>query len=139
LLRVRRLEILQCPVPEALDRGGPDTDRAARWCDHCACHVNHSRDLDAEEFEALIHSAASSRVCMQIELEGRRPKLRSAVAANVLVVALAGCASTTALAPANPPQVFVDSERLPAGGSQITGFVIGEDGCSWGTWKSSSI
>jgi hypothetical protein len=120
---VRHLKVLPCPVPEAFD-----TSVGERWCDHCARHVNDSRELEAAEFDALIRRAASSRVCMRLELDRRRPKLRSAVAANALVVALAGCASADVAAPLTPPQVFVDSEPLTVGGSQITGFVIGEDG-----------
>jgi hypothetical protein len=120
---VRRLKVLPCPVPEAFD-----TRVGERWCNHCERHVNDSRELEAAEFDALIQRAASSRVCMRLELDGRRPKLRSAVAASVLVVALAGCASGDGAAPLTPPGVFMDSEPLAVGGSQITGFVIGEDG-----------
>lgn len=65
---------------------------------------------------------------MQLELDARRPKLRSGLAAGVLVAALAGCASMDALAPPLSPRVFVDREPLAEGSSQITGFVIDDDG-----------
>jgi hypothetical protein len=133
---VRQLKILPCPVPEQLDMLGMGD--AGQWCEHCARQVSNASGLEPEQFEELIVRAATSRVCVRLELESRRPKLRSGVAASVLVLALAGCATATTIEPIEPiwsesaryASAFVDSEPLEsiAEDSEITGFIIGEDG-----------
>lgn len=92
---MRRLQILPCP--EAWERMQPDGD--GRFCARCQLHVTDTTTLDEE---ALASFGTQQRSCGRFELEGGHPRTKLGVAAGVLVVVLAGCATPASVQPTAP-------------------------------------
>lgn len=72
----------------------PDGD--GRFCARCQLHVTDTTTLDEEALASI------GPGCGRFELEGGHPRTRLGVAAGVLVVVLAGCATPASVQPTAP-------------------------------------
>lgn len=104
-----------------------------RRCARCRCRVDDAGSLSPALLEALLARAQeeAERVCLRAELEEGRPRLASGVAAAVLLVALAGCA-TPGAAPTIEPLSFTEllagTDELVEGRGVVAGVVQNYDG-----------
>lgn len=67
--------------------------------------MTEATKLDDDGLERLADASASERVCVRIELEGGRPRTSLGLAAGLLIVALAGCATENHRAFGQPPEL----------------------------------
>jgi hypothetical protein len=105
-----------------------------RHCERCSCRVNDAGALTSAELDAVLERAEHGRVCLRSELVHGHPRLASGLAAGLLVVALAGCATPDAASRPDPlPFAELLSESAEVGevgeeGSAIAGVVQDRDG-----------
>jgi hypothetical protein len=121
---MRRLSVLSCP--ESWDRMRPDGDDG-RLCERCQLRVSDVAKLDAHGLDELTEAAASERVCVRFELDRGRPRTALGLAAGLVVVALAGCA--TAAVESLPPSPPIDLSDIEEGsGGVIAGAIRTPEG-----------
>ena len=104
----------------------PDGD--GRFCDRCQLRVTEVATLDGAGLDELIASAERGRVCARLELEGGRVRTKLGLAAGLVVIALAGCATPDAPESQNPTDAgpaFAEFLRADPGapGSRIAGVI----------------
>jgi hypothetical protein len=128
---MRRLQVLPCPEP--WERMQPDGD--GRFCERCSLRVTEVAKLDTEDLEQLIAAAEGGRVCVRFELEGGRPRTKLGLAAGLVVIALASCATPDSLGTEAPiieeaplVELIDDGSDLDGSGSVIAGAVHSMEG-----------
>lgn len=101
------------------------TDGDGRFCDRCRLHVTDVASLDADGLERLLAAAADGPVCARFELERGQPRTKLGLAAGLIVMALAGCATPGTDTVLSPDAIEIG---LPDVGASISGEVRGPDG-----------
>lgn len=128
-MKARRLQVLPCP--ESWDRMRPDGD--GRFCDRCQLRVTEVARLDGAGVDELIGAADRGRICARFELDGGRVRTKLGLAAGLVVIALAGCATPDAAVPEIPADQgaafaeFIDADAEGSGG-MIAGAVRSTEG-----------
>jgi hypothetical protein len=131
---MRRLQVLPCP--ESWDRMRADGDGPSlngRYCERCQLPVTEVAKLDGAGLDELVAAAEGGRVCARFELEGGRPRTKLGLAAGLVVIALAGCATPVAPAsqmPSNDEAAFFELIEADEGseGGMIAGAVRSPEG-----------
>jgi hypothetical protein len=99
------------------------SDGEGRFCERCQLRVTEVAKLDGEHLEQLVEAGASERVCVRFELDHGRPRTVLGIAAGLMVVALAGCA-TPMPESSNPPLEMAALPKPAAGsGGAIAGSI----------------
>ena len=115
---MRRLRVLPCP--ESWDRMRDDGD--GRYCDRCQLRVTEVAKLDGDGLEQMVAAAERGRVCARFELDDGRPRTKLGLAAGLLVITAAGCATPAATATPLPHVEVIGAEQGPKQhGGAITG------------------
>jgi hypothetical protein len=94
-------------------------DGAGRFCEKCERHVADVASLDPDGLDSLL--ANRGRVCARFELDRGHPRTKLGIAAGVVVMALAGCATPSASEATQEP-VVVEAGPVGSGGV-ISGMV----------------
>jgi hypothetical protein len=99
-------------------------DGEGRFCERCELHVTDVASLDADGLDSLL--ANGGRVCARFELERGQPRTKLGIAAGVMVMALAGCATPAVSEPPREPS-FIEPGPVGSGGV-ISGIVSDRSG-----------
>lgn len=101
-----------------------------RFCERCRLRVTEVAKLDDAELERVIEAAASERVCVRFELDHGRPRTALGIAAGLVVVALAGCATPIPEPPATQEHADASFDWGEGAGAVIAGRVSDPSGAS---------
>ena len=112
---------------------GDGSSLDGRYCERCQLRVTEVAKLDADGLEQLVAAAERGRVCAHFELEGGRPRTKLGLAAGLVVIALAGCATPDAPAlqlPSAREETLVEliEDDEDASGGIIAGMVRSTEG-----------
>jgi hypothetical protein len=95
------------------------SDGDGRFCERCNLHVTDIASLDADGLDGLLSNGG--RVCARFELDRGHPRTKLGIAAGVVVMALAGCATPAASEATIEPE-FIEVGAVGSGGV-ISGIV----------------
>jgi hypothetical protein len=98
-------------------------DGDGRFCERCQLRVTEVAKLDDAGLERVVEAAESERVCVRLELD--RPRTALGIAAGLVIVTLAGCA--TPLAESRAPSFELEPGPEDSG-AVIAGLVVDQQG-----------
>lgn len=64
-----------------------------RQCERCACRVADTTTVTEPELHRILDGASASRTCVRISRDGDRLRLATGLAAGIVALVLAGCAT----------------------------------------------
>jgi hypothetical protein len=111
-------------------------DGEGRFCERCELHVTDVASLDADGLDSLL--AKGGRVCARFELERGQPRTKLGIAAGVMVMALAGCA-TPALSETPREPEFASFIATELGEDTSGGLISGVVRSTWGGPLSNAL